>query len=64
MRSHRRLMVGLAVLFLSVVWQTIPIPAQSAAQSGEPAAQLVDAIRFREIGPTAQGGRYVEFAVV
>lgn len=26
--------------------------------------QVVEAIRFREIGPTRQGGRYVEFAVV
>ena len=63
-RSHRRLMLGLCVLFLSVAWQTIPIPAQSAAPSGQSGAQIVDAIRFREIGPTAQGGRYVDFAVV
>jgi photosystem II stability/assembly factor-like uncharacterized protein len=57
-------MVGLSVLLLSIAWQTIPIPAQSAAQSGQSGAQIVDAIRFREIGPTAQGGRYVDFAVV
>ena len=64
MRSHRRLLVGLCVLFLSLAWQTIPIPAQSTAPSSQSSAQIVDAIRFREIGPTAQGGRYVEFAVV
>ena len=64
MRTHRRLIAGLCVLFLSVAWQTLPIPAQSAEHSAQSAAQVVDAVRFREIGPTAQGGRYVEFAVV
>jgi len=64
MRSHRRLMIGLCVLFLSIGWHTIPVPAQSTLPSAQAGAQIVDAIRFREIGPTAQGGRYVEFAVV
>ncbi len=64
MHSYRRLTVGLCVLLLSIGWQTIRIPAQPAAQSVESGAQIVDAIRFREIGPTAQGGRYVDFAVV
>ena len=64
MRSHRRLLVGLCVLVLSIGWQAIRIPAQSVAQSVGSGTQVVDAIRFREIGPTAQGGRYVDFAVV
>ena len=34
MHSHRRLLVGLCVLFLSVGWHTIPIPAQSTAPAG------------------------------
>jgi photosystem II stability/assembly factor-like uncharacterized protein len=68
MRSSHRLVAGLCFLLLFAGWQTIPAPAQSpstsTATSTQSAAQLVDAIRFREIGPTAQGGRYVEFAVV
>ena len=64
MHGHRRLLVGLCVLFLSVGWHTIQVPAQSTAPAAQSGAQIVDAIRFREIGPTAQGGRYVEFAVV
>src|SRR6188508_2948834 len=57
MHSSRRLLAGLSVLLLFVGWNTVPVPAQAGSQ-------IVDAIRFREIGPTAQGGRYVEFAVV
>ncbi len=64
MHGHRRLLVGLCVLFLSVGWHTIQVPAQGTAPAAQSGAQIVDAIRFREIGPTAQGGRYVEFAVV
>jgi photosystem II stability/assembly factor-like uncharacterized protein len=64
MHSHRRLTAGLSVLLLFVGWQTIPVPAQSAAPAAQSGSQIVDTIRFREIGPTAQGGRYVEFAVV
>src|SRR5688572_29852714 len=64
MHSYRRLTAGLSVLLLFVGWQTIPVPAQSSAPSVQSGSQIVDAIRFREIGPTAQGGRYVEFAVV
>src|SRR5436190_23908905 len=64
MHTHRRLAAGLSVLLLFVGWQTIPVPAQSAAPSAESGSSIVDAVRFREIGPTAQGGRYVEFAVV
>ena len=64
MHTQRRLIAGLSVLLLFVGWQTIPVPAQSSAAAAQSAPQIVDAIRFREIGPTAQGGRYVEFAVV
>jgi photosystem II stability/assembly factor-like uncharacterized protein len=64
MHSHRRLVAGLSVLLLFVGWQTIPVPAQSNAAPAQAGSSIVDAIRFREIGPTAQGGRYVEFAVV
>jgi hypothetical protein len=61
--SHRHLIAGLIALIVSTGWGTIPIPAQSAP-SADAGASLLDGIRFREIGPTAQGGRYVEFAVV
>ena len=44
--------------------EAVPIPAQSGAQPAQAGHPIFDAIRFREIGPTAQGGRYVEFAVV
>ena len=64
MHCHRRLLVGLCVLFFTIGWQTVQVPAQSTAPPTQSGAQIVDAIRFREIGPTAQGGRYVEFAVV
>jgi hypothetical protein len=67
----RRLVSGFCFLLLFAGWQTIQVPAQSTtttaqtttapAQSG---SSIVDAIRFREIGPTSQGGRYVDFAVV
>ena len=62
MRSQR-VLIGLFALIGSIAAQTIPIPAQSPAAANDPVS-IVDAIRFREIGPTAQGGRYVEFAVV
>jgi photosystem II stability/assembly factor-like uncharacterized protein len=62
MHSYRRLLAGFCALILSVGLQTIPIPAQAPAPGGQ--AGLFDAIRFRSIGPTAQGGRYVDFAVV
>jgi hypothetical protein len=64
MHSLRRLVAGCSILLLFVGWNTIPAPAQSAAPSAQTGSQIVDAVRFREIGPTAQGGRYVEFAVV
>jgi photosystem II stability/assembly factor-like uncharacterized protein len=69
MRSHRRVLLGLSMLFLFIAWETISVPAQSAppssaAQSTESGPQIFETIHFREIGPTAQGGRYVEFAVV
>ena len=55
MHGHRRLLVGLCVLFLSVGWHTIQVPAQSTAPAAQSGAQIVDAIRFREIGPTRAG---------
>ena len=72
MHSYRRLVAGFCFLLLFAGSQTIRVPAQSTATSSaqtttapaQSGSSIVDAIRFREIGPTAQGGRYVEFAVV
>src|SRR5512134_512847 len=64
MRVFRRPMLALCLLLALAGWTTIPVPAQSAASPQAAGASLLDAIRFREIGPTAQGGRYVDFAVV
>ncbi len=64
MRVWRRHMLGLVFLLAVAGWATIPAPAQTGAQAPAQAASIVDAIRFREIGPTAQGGRYVDFAVI
>jgi photosystem II stability/assembly factor-like uncharacterized protein len=64
MRVHRRRTLGLCLVLALMAWTAIPIPAQSGAQPATAETSIVDAIRFREIGPTAQGGRYVEFAVV
>ena len=61
MQLRQRYTLGLSILVLLVGTAVVPIPAQSGAQ---PVTSIVEAIRFREIGPTAQGGRYVEFAVV
>jgi photosystem II stability/assembly factor-like uncharacterized protein len=61
--AHRPLLTGLIALFLSIALQTVSLPAQSPVAAGA-TSPIFDAIRFREIGPTAQGGRYVEFAVV
>lgn len=65
MHVRQRLAPGLCLVLALVGWATIPIPAQTpqSAQSSS-SASIVDAIRFREIGPTAQGGRYVDYAVV
>ncbi len=52
------------ILFLLVSSAAVRIPAQSAAPAAQSGGSIVDAIRFREIGPTAQGGRYVDFAAV
>src|SRR5687768_10460195 len=65
MRTRRRVTLGLWMILLFVGWGVVPIPAHTDAVLAQPGTQaIVDAIRFREIGPTAQGGRYVEFAVV
>jgi photosystem II stability/assembly factor-like uncharacterized protein len=63
MRVHQRRTLGLYLPLLALMgWTAIPTPAQSGAQPS--LASIVNAVRFREIGPTAQGGRYVDFAVV
>jgi photosystem II stability/assembly factor-like uncharacterized protein len=64
MRVSRRHTLGLCVLLALAGWTTIPIPAQSGAPPQAAAGSIVDGVRFREIGPTAQGGRYVDFAVI
>jgi photosystem II stability/assembly factor-like uncharacterized protein len=56
MHVRNRLMHGLLMVLALMGGVTAPVAAQNAAQ-------LVDAVRLREIGPTRQGGRYVEFAV-
>ena len=65
MIMRRRAILGLWIVLLFAGWGVVPIPAHTDAVPAQPGTQgLVDAIRFREIGPTAQGGRYVEFAVI
>ena len=70
--SLGRLTAGFCFLLLFGGWHTIQVPAQSTATStaqttpapAQTGSSIVDGIRFREIGPTSQGGRYVDFAVV
>jgi photosystem II stability/assembly factor-like uncharacterized protein len=57
MLVRKRLSVGLLVLLTMAAGAMAPVAAQSVAQA-------VNAVRLREIGPTRQGGRYVEYAVV
>jgi photosystem II stability/assembly factor-like uncharacterized protein len=64
MRVRQRRTLGLCLGLALVAWTTIPIPAQSGTQTTQSDTSIVSSIRFREIGPTAQGGRYVDFAVV
>lgn len=64
MPVRQRRTLGLCLLLALLGWTTIPVPAQSGAQTTQSDSSIVDAVRFREIGPTAQGGRYVDFAVV
>ena len=64
MRVRQRLTLGLWMVLVIVGAAVAPMPAQSGGQQAQAGVRIVDAIRFREIGPTAQGGRYVEFAVV
>jgi len=64
MQVRQRLALGTLIVLAVIGTAVVPIPAQSGAQPAQPAAQIVDAVRFREIGPTAQGGRYVDYAVV
>jgi photosystem II stability/assembly factor-like uncharacterized protein len=56
MHVRNRLTYGLLMVLALMGGTTATVAAQNAAQ-------LVDAVRLREIGPTRQGGRYVEFAV-
>ena len=62
MHVRQRLTPGLCLVLALIGWATIPIPAQT--QQSTAVSALFEAVRFREIGPTAQGGRYVDFAVV
>ena len=65
MHVRQRLLPALCLVFALVLWTTIPIPAQSGAAPAQSAASSIfDSVTFREIGPTAQGGRYVDYAVV
>ena len=64
MQIRQRLTLGLWTALLLTAWAAVPTPAQSTAPSTQAGASIVDAIRFREIGPTRQGGRYVDYAVV
>ena len=61
---RQRLTLGLSMILGLIGWMAVPMPAQSGAQPAQAGSSIVDSIRFREIGPTRQGGRYVEFAVV
>ncbi len=63
MHARHRLVLSLGIL-LAVIGSVVPVPTQPAPPAGQSGGQIVDAVRFREIGPTAQGGRYVDFAVV
>jgi photosystem II stability/assembly factor-like uncharacterized protein len=60
---RQRLALRLGIVLVVVGSAAVPMPAQTGAPAAQ-AGSILDAIRFREIGPTAQGGRYVEFAVV
>ena len=65
MRTRRRALLSFWLILLFVGWGIVPIPAHSDSTAPQASVQsIVDAIRFREIGPTAQGGRYVDFAVI
>jgi photosystem II stability/assembly factor-like uncharacterized protein len=64
MYTRRRAAFGLWMVLLFVGWGIVPIPAHTEVGVQPSTQAIVDAIRFREIGPTAQGGRYVELAVV
>ena len=64
MLMRRRAVLGLWMVLLFAGWGVVPMPAHTEAPVQASVQSIVDAIRFREIGPTAQGGRYVEFAVV
>ena len=64
MLMRRRAVLGLWMVLLFAGWGVVPIPAHTDAAVQPGGQSLLDAIRFREIGPTAQGGRYVEFAVI
>lgn len=51
------------IRFLVLCFFVVLIGAQDARAQKIP-DQVVESIKFREIGPTRQGGRYVDFAVV
>src|SRR5687768_3331363 len=62
MHMRQRFALGLWLVLLLLLPAIVPIPAFTETQSA--GSGIWDAVRFREIGPTAQGGRYVEFAVI
>ncbi len=63
MLVRQRITLGLWMVLALIGATAVPMPAQSGTQPASSQTSLVDAIRFREIGPTRQGGRYVDFAV-
>jgi photosystem II stability/assembly factor-like uncharacterized protein len=64
MHVRQRLTLGLCLAVALFGLSTIPIPAQTGAQpQARSVAQVFESIRFREVGPTRQGGRYVDYAV-
>lgn len=64
MPVRQRLALGFWMILALVAAAAVPMPAQSGGQPRPSVGEIVDAIRFREIGPTRQGGRYVDYAVV
>ena len=52
---RQRLTLGLSMVLGLIGWMAVPMPAQSGAQPAQAGSSIVDAIRFREIGPTRAG---------
>src|SRR5688572_21311144 len=60
---RQRLTLGLSMVLGLLGWMAVPMPAQTGAQPAQTGHPIFDAVEFREIGPTRQGGRYVDYAV-